>query len=99
MNYRCFALVGLGWVAVHPIAAQTACDSQIVPIKPFSVVCANAAPVCITGRNEIVGHWVWACPSQSQSTPDSGAWKIPLMIQQPHIMTPAEAAAEAEKLR
>jgi hypothetical protein len=97
MNHGCFVLFLLGGLATNQLTAQTTCDGQIVPLKPVSAACANAAPICVTGRNQVIGHWVWGCPGQPQ--PDSGAWKIPLMIQQPHIMTPAEAAEQAERLR
>ena len=82
-------------LAACPSYAQTLCSAQLVPLKPITVTCDNAAPICISDASGVNHHWVWGCPSQ-QTTSDP---MIPLRGIQPHIMTPNEAATEAEKLR
>jgi hypothetical protein len=91
----------LGSVAASSLAAQavTACGGQLVPLKPPALYsCSTATPVCATDANGVSGHWVWGCPAAQQPTAQTDS-SIPLRGIQPHIMTPAEAAMEIEKLR
>lgn len=98
-------LVAVFFVAAfHPLVAQTpiACSGQLVPLKPLAMAsCQNATPVCLTDANGLRGHWVWGCPSGSQTAPSAPSpyVPIPLGVIQPHFNTPLENATEAERLR
>ena len=73
-----------------------ACASRLIPLKPTSLLCSNAAPVCVADQTGMNGRWVWGCPTQPpvQANPS-----IPLSVTQPHIMMTIDIAIEAEKLR
>ncbi len=46
-------------LALHPLVAQipVACAGQLIPLKPASIFCQGAAPVCITDGSGIRGRW------------------------------------------
>ncbi|MBZ5635171.1 MAG: hypothetical protein LAO55_18770 [Acidobacteriia bacterium] len=58
-------------VALNPLVAQTppACATQLIPFKPLSLYCSNAAPVCVAGQNGMNGRWVWGCPTGTAPFP------------------------------
>ena len=100
MNYR-IALVLSGSAAVHPLVGQavTACSSQLIPLKPVSLIsCSTAAPVCIADASGLNGHWIWGCPVPPPSTVQLDP-TIPLRVAPPHIISPIETATEVEQLR
>ncbi len=103
MNHR-LILAAFFVAAFHPLVAQTpiACAGQLVPLKPVAMAsCTNAETVCIADQYGMRGHWVWGCPSGSQTAPSAPLpyVPIPLGVIQPHINTPLENATEAERLR
>ena len=87
------------------LAAQTptACAGQLVPLKPPSVMCQGAAPLCVTNASGTSGRWVWGCPRGTVAAPaptldpgllDSIAHPTP----PPSNNTP-DGAGQAERLR
>lgn len=95
------ALSVFSGLALHPLAAQTpiACVAQLMPLKPLSLSCSNAAPVCLTDQNGMNGHWVWGCPSASETKPDT-AWQIPLSVgSKVPLADPIQLRIEVERLR
>jgi hypothetical protein len=58
-------------VTLNPLVAQTplACATQLVPLKPLSLYCSNATPICVTGQNGMNGRWVWGCPTGAATLP------------------------------
>lgn len=105
MSYR-VTLAVFGALAL-PLVAQVpvACVGQLVPLKPVSLFCQGAAPLCVSEANGVRGHWVWGCPAASSAVPGSGTGVDPGVLDSiahpssPHIMTPIEAAMEVERLR
>jgi hypothetical protein len=107
MSYRVAFVTVFGGLML-PLAAQipTACIGQLVPLKPVSVLCQEAAPVCIVDATGTRGHWVWGCPTGPTGiTPTPSAGVDPGLLNSiahpsaPQIMSPLEIAIQAERLR
>jgi hypothetical protein len=108
MKYRAALGVFCG-LALHPLAAQTmtACSAPVLPLKPPSLSCSNATPVCTTDQYGLNGRWVWGCP-QGKSAPANATpapSTIPPVLQFPPAnqgltfgTSPAEAI-QREQLR
>jgi hypothetical protein len=105
-----FALAVFGGLVLHPLAAQTvtACSAQVLPLKPPSLRCSNAAPVCTTDQYGLNAKWVWGCPAASTQAPapttvpapaPAPYAPIPLGVKQYTFGTSPAEALQREQLR
>lgn len=97
MEHRVILAVFFG-LAIQPLSAQTACLG-LPPIKPASLFCPTAAPICVPNANSVGGRWVWGCPTNAATAPTSSPTDIPNAMVLPKFDTPTDAAIKAQQLR
>jgi hypothetical protein len=104
MGYRALLAI-FSSLAILPLSAQTpaACLGKLVPLKPPTVFCQQAAPVCVTDSTGFNGQWIWGCPvsvSTPNPTPGPGINStIPLGVKSPQIDNPLDLMLKAEQIR
>jgi hypothetical protein len=105
MKYRVTFVVFGGLTLQLTAQIPGVCTGQLIPLKPVSIFCQSASPVCVPDGNGVGGHWVWGCPAVTGTALGPGAGLDPGLLDSiahpsaPHFVSPAEAAMEFEHLR